>query len=465
MKAKQALLKLIYSEFTQYRSADSLILSLNTAYLMLMIKNEEQQHHIRLIDGSFNSALVNLGASSGDYQQVLILRALNASIPHYFTLWVERKAGISQCILLDASNCHEHFSAILEKLHPHFNNVLVAIGDEKLHKIQRDTKSCFLFAFEHARLLASCDTPWAEFSDIQHILNSTSVLNDWVNDKKIDEKQAQDIKKSDIFSSSSHLSIMRWVDMPFEYVKHMQTVSGIDYYIQHNTSDAVAMTFHKANFVRLKTSLMVVPSNCSLIDWTLEIQDKLEGFINETNEDVLFETMHVLPDIERLLEMLADLIENISIKQCIEIYRFIFSENPLSKKEIDRLIHKIACIQFNERILDLIKADRLNFLNLISHPKFNILIASNALLTLLENGKIASNDLGYIRSQRQLLELDSSELFTAIQDSKLAFSTYAKAKDFNLAAYLGKSLPKSPKSIADVSEQEHNEYIGLQGFV
>jgi hypothetical protein len=448
---------MISQEFLQYRMPESLIISLNTLKLMLKALPASQTHHIRLVDGGFEKAIAQIRTLPGNHREVLILRAVNASIPHYFTLFIEKNEDRMQCILLDASNCQEHFASILKKLAAHFEHILVAVGHQQLRKLQNDTKSCILFAFEHAVLLSQAENPFAMFEGIP--ITDLPMLEKHSTTYQLDEEQVAGIKKTEILDDClTSLHLIRWVDMPFHYVKHMQTVTGIDHYISESciATNRESMVQHKPIHVRRRTLLdSTRVSNCSLLDRSIEIESSIKNFLAESTDDLqLLKITGVAQEMRPLLEALSIIFDRIPAGQYIEIYHFLFSDQPLSKKEILQLNEKVKMLSNHEQALKVIENNQLKLLNLVSHPRFKAVISSGSLLTLLEKGLIQDSQLSYIRSEKQLQQLNSQELLAAIANQEVSFGDFVQTKDFDLAEY------KSLKENVRPADDESCTYLG-----
>lgn len=432
---QQIFLKLVESDFVGYQSPESLIINLNTFKLMLhrLTMLDSFDHPIELIDGSFARELTQMQEEEV-YSKVLILRTIHASIPHYFVLYAEKKEGSARCILLDASNCAEHFGATLTRLKDFFSSVLVVVGDNQLRKIQNDTKSCPFFAMEHALLLAKTKDPFADFAPLRKNINSILMLEELKLRGEIEETQVTGIQHAEILSNAAvTLSFVRWVQVRFEYVMHMQTVSGLDYYIRENRENAERMLRHKDRSVQprdfLGTRRLV---NFSLIHRSREIQGLIMRMSDATDITAL---LHVHFQMHEVLQKLGVIFDSIPSQQYNPIYRFLFPDMPLPQKLINKICENLQILSESAQALELIQANKLDLITLLSHPKMLAIINSPVLLELIDEGIVNSTSLGIIRSRSQLEQLDSSELLVAIRSKEVSFETVMRKRGFNLSQY------------------------------
>jgi|GEM_PF-2160825 hypothetical protein len=459
----KVLSKLIAEEFSSYRTPESLILRHTTLLLMLKSRPVTQAFPVRVIDGGFEKALAEAVARPHDFQEILILRALSDSIPHYFTLFVEKRNEQCRAILMDASNCREHFASILKKMSEHFDACLVAVGCSQLRKIQIDTKSCMLFAYEHALLLSQSFDPFEDFLEIQSKIDGSSSLEHYAVQHDLDEEQEEGIRKSCEFDGiQERLHLMQWVDMPFAYVRHMQTVTGMGCYIKHQKGapNGVSMLKHKSECVR-RGQLFDSPRllNHSLVDYSCEVEEQVTDFLSKcVNDQLLIELLGFDQEMPILIEKFNCIFSYIPKEQYVSVYRFLFSESPLRKKEIARITKKLAAIIDNDKVVKMIEDNQLNLLNLITHSRFSAIVGSKNLLTLLSGGYISESQLSFIRSQRQVEQLESDDVFIAIKNGELDFETFAKAKSFDLSVFRFNKENDPPKNMKNEEPEESFDF-------
>ena len=433
---------------------------------MLASINQGITDTIFFIDGSIEKGLSKLPLDTDGYRQVVILRAVNGSIPHYFTLYIENSNNLRSCILMDASNCNEHFPSILEKLNLRFDEIIAVVGNNKLRKIQNDTKSCMLFALDHALTLASSENPIQDFLTIQTKINNIHKLDQYKISGEIEEDQVSAIKKSGVisFDHTSKLSVIQWIDLPFKYVKHMQTVSGIGAYIEHNHGKCSAeeMAQHARTSVRKLN--VFDPSgrliNYSLHDFSTSLMEGIVRFIKENDFQYLL--LHVLKasvQMQQIFEGMSEFFSHIPRKQHVQIYNFLFKGEAISERDINSIVSKINLIGVNDLVIDLIRKDKLNFISILTHPRMQFILNSRNLLSLLDQDLISEPALNYIRSESQLKQLESEDLMQAILTEELTFETFIREKAFDLMKF------RTKKDCVESTEaDEDSSALGLSSF-
>jgi hypothetical protein len=457
----------IESEFSTYKSIESLIISLTSFKLMLASINQESAETIFFIDGSIGKGLSKLPLNLEGYKQVVILRSVNGSIPHYFTIYIENSNNVRTCVLMDASNCNEHFPSILEKLNFLFDEIIAVVGNNKLRKIQNDTKSCMLFALDHALTLSSSENPIQDFLAIKTKINNIHQLDQYNISGEIEEDQVSAIKKSGVISldHSSKLSVIQWIDLPFKYVKHMQTVSGIGFYIEHHRGKCSAEEMVQHEITSVRKVNVFDPSgrsiNCSLHDFSASLMHGIVKFIKE--KDFKYLLSHVLGasvKMEQIFEVISGVFSDISHKQNVQIYNFLFKGEGIPGRDIDSIVNKIKSINDSDLVVDLIRKDKLSFINILTHPRMQLILCNRNLLSLLDKDLISESALSYIRSESQLKQLESEDLMLAILTEGLTFDAFVREKAFDLMKFREKKY-----CVESTENDEDSSVLGLANFL
>ena len=160
------------------------IMSFNTLQLLIHLENR-----IRTVEGAqpflcetiLGSDLAKkiqaLKAASvkAPVRQQLIIQFMNHQIPHYAMIDVDIKGpNEARCVVLDASNCTDTFQGLLKKIRALFDVAHIVIGTHTMPKLQNDTNSCPIFAFDHAVTMSKIQDPYALLDPHSIVLQSPS---------------------------------------------------------------------------------------------------------------------------------------------------------------------------------------------------------------------------------------------------------------------------------------------------
>jgi len=76
----------------------------------------------------------------------------------------------------------------------------------------------------------------------------------------------------------------------------------------------------------------------------------------------------------------------------------------------------------------------------------------------LSGGYISESQLSFIRSQRQVEQLESDDVFIAIKNGELDFETFAKAKSFDLSVFRFNKENDPPKNMKNEEPEESFDF-------
>lgn len=339
----------------------------------------------------------------------IIVQFEQNQIPHYVTLDVYIDKSVSYCFVLDASNCAETFPGLLTKVRALFQHVYAVIGSENtaILKLQNDTHSCPLFAFDHAIEMSQIKNNFAWLRKHAIFIDSFHELEKFAKNENIDIKYLKKIfdmhppqKILDMSNQDEakvkikpNQSIIFWGQLPFKLIKNIQSLSSVDIYLKlheksHLKGNAVRLAEHVAVYEKpMLHKGQQKRKNGSLDNKMAEYYHALTMFLsvidNETLANFLFNEKAKI--VNHFLQIIQSKWSNFPSSQFFKIREYAFNGSEKLLKRFARNIGKLKPAAVN-----LVQNEFCNIGDVLTDERFNEKLAVLIIPDLIHQGVISS---------------------------------------------------------------------------